>query len=211
MKRPAVWGLAAALVLGSLTAPAVAKRKKPKPVVPVSVDQKLFLRQDSDSCQTPHTFLSAADGPDLTCFYQDAGAPYEVANLVEPIKTAVWPVEGSPVPFVFDTAKKVTGEITVPGADVGAGPVSAGQARLDVALVAGIAGETKEIGAVSETWTTVPGDVHVVTLEFSIDPGLAGRQVITLQLETPLRGAAVGPHTIELDDPASFVVVPILR
>ena len=33
----------------------------------------------------------------------------------------------------------------------------------------------------------------------------------TLQTDTTLRGAAIGPHTIELDDPAAFVAVPILR
>ena len=211
MKRVAVALVATGLLAATATAPAIARRKKSKPPAPVSVEQKLFLRQDSESCQTPHTFLSIADGPDVACFYQDAGAPYEVANQVAPIPTAVWAVEDAGVPFVFDTTKRITGEITLHGGDAGAGPVSAGQARFDVTVLATVGGEVKEIGTVSETWTTIPGDVHVVKLDLVIDPALAARRVDAFQIDTTLRGAATGPHTIELDDPASFVVVPLLK
>ena len=211
MKKLVVVALAAGLVAASFTAPAVAKRKRPPPAGPVSVEQKLFLHQDSESCQTPHTFLSLVDGPDLTCFYQDGGAPYEVANAIVPTTTAVWPVEGGGVPFVFDTAKKITGEITVHGFDAGAGPTSAGQARFDVVVVADLAGGAVEVGRLEETWTTTPGDVHVVTLEMAIDRALAGQPVRAFRVETTIRGASLGPHMIELDDPAAFVIVPTLK
>jgi hypothetical protein len=211
MKKLIVVGLVAGLVAGSLAAPAAAKKKKkPKPAAPVSVDQKFFLRQDSDSCQTPHTFLSTTDGTDLSCFYTDAGVMYEAVNQVAPVTTADFAAEDG-VPFVFDTTKKITGEITIHGGDAGAGPVSAGQARFDVVVVAEVGGELKEIGAVSETWTTTPGDVHVVKLDMTIDPSLAGQTVDTFQIATTLRGASIGPHTIELDAPPSFVVVPTLK
>lgn len=211
MNRFVVAGLVAGLVVGSLAAPAVAKKKKPKPPAPASVDQKLFLRQDSESCQTPHTFLSVADGPDLSCFYHDAGAPYEAANGIQPTPTAVWEIEGPGVPFVFDTSKKIMGEITISGGDTPAGPLSAGQARFDVVVLAGVAGAVEEVASLSETWTTGPGDVHVVKLALPIDPTLAGRSIAGFRMETTLRGAAIGPHTIELDDPASFVVIPVLK
>ncbi|HEX2196741.1 MAG TPA: hypothetical protein VHJ76_07420 [Actinomycetota bacterium] len=211
MRKLVIAGVVVGLVAGSLAAPAGAKKKKkPKPPVPVSVDQKLFLRQDSDSCGSPHTFLSATDGTDLSCFYVDAGLGYEVVNQVETIPTAAWPAEDS-VPFVFDTTKKITGEITIHGGDAGTGPVSAGQARFDLVVVAEIAGEVTEIGTVSETWVTTPGDVHVVKLDMVIDPALAGQTVDAFQIDTTLRGAAVGPHTIELDAPPSFVIVPTLK
>jgi hypothetical protein len=211
MKRVVVALVATGLLAFTATAPAVARRKKPKPTAPVSVEQKLFLRQDSESCQTPHTFLSTTDGPDVACFYHDAGAPYEVANQVQPIPTAVWAVEDAGVPFVFDTAKRITGEITLRGGDAGAGSVSAGQARFDLTVLATVGGEVREVGAVSETWTTTPGDVHVVKLDLAIDPAFAGRRVDAFRIDTTLRGAAIGPHTIELDDPAAVVVVPTLR
>lgn len=211
MKKLVVLGLVAGLVAGSLAAPAAAKKKKPKPPpAPVSVDQKFFLRQDSTSCQTSHEFLSTTDGTDLSCFYTDGGAMYEVVNQVEPIVTASWAAEDG-VPFVFDTAKKITGEITVAGGDVGAGPTSLGQARFDLTILGEVGGELKEIGAVSETWTTVPGDVHTIKLDVTIDPALAGQQVTAFEVQTTLRGASIGPHTIELDNPASFVVVPTLK
>lgn len=212
MKKIIVLGLVAGLVAGSLAAPASAKKKKkPKPpAAPVSVDQKLFLRQDAESCQTPHTFLSTTDGADLSCFYTDAGAPYEVVNQIEPITTADWVAEDG-VPFVFDTSKKITGEITIHGGDAGAGPMSAGQAEFDLVVLGEIAGEVKEIGTVTETWVTTPGDVHVLKLDMTIDPTLAGQSVDSFQINTTMRGAAIGPHTIELDNPASWIVVPILK
>lgn len=211
MKKVVLLALAATVVAASLAAPAVAKKRRPKPTGPVPVEVKLFLRQDSESCQTPHTFLSLADGPDLTCFYQDGGAPYEVANAIVPTTTAVWAVEGSGVPFVLDTTRKVRGEITISGYDAGAGPVSAGQARFDVVVLADVAGGTVEAGRLEETWTTTPGDVHVVALDMAIDGALAGQQVKAFRIETTIRGASLGPHVIELDDPAAFVVLPTLK
>ena len=211
MKKLIVVALTAGLVAGAMIAPADAKKKKkPKPPpAPVSVDQKFFLRQDSDSCQSSHEFLSLTDGADLSCFYTDAGAAYEAVNQVEPIATATWAAEDG-VPFSFDTAKKITGEITVHGGDLGAGPTSAGQARFDLVILAEIAGEVKEIGTVSETWTTVPGDVHVVKPDVTIDPAFAGVSIDAFSITTTMRGAAIGPHTIELDAPASFLIVPTL-
>lgn len=211
MKKLIVVGLVAGLVAGSLAAPATAKKKKPKPPpAPVSVDQKFFLRQDSDSCSSSHEFLSTTDGTDLSCYYTDAGAPYEVVNQARPVVTATWAAEDG-VPFVFDTAKKLTGELTIVSGDAVPGSPSAGQARFDLVVLAEVAGEVKEIGAVSETWTTVPGDVHVVKLDLAIDSALAGKTVDAFQVDTTMRGVAFGPHTIELDNPASFVVVPILK
>lgn len=211
MKKLVVLGLVAGLVVGSLAAPAAAKKKKPKPPPgPVSVDQKFFLRQDATGCSSSHEHLSLIDGADLSCFYTDAGLTYEVVNQVEPIATATWAAEDG-VPFVFDTAKKITGEITVRGGDAGAGPMSLGQARFDLSVVAEVAGEMKEIGSVSETWVTTPGDVHVVKLDLTIDPALAGQQVTAFEIATTMRGVSFGPHTIELDTPASFAIVPTLK
>ncbi len=212
MKKLMVTALTLGLLAGSLIAPAEAakKKKKPKPpAAPVSVDQKFFLRQDATPCSAAHEHLSLTDGTDLSCFYTDAGVGYEAANQVAAIPTAEWAAEDG-VPFVFDTAKKITGEITLHGGDLGAAMVSAGQARFDLVVVAEVAGAETEIGSISETWVTVPNDVHVVKLDMAIDPALAGAQVTAFRVVTTMRGAAVGPHTIELDNPASFVVVPTL-
>ncbi len=212
MKKLMVTALTLGLLAGSLIAPAEAakKKKKPKPpAAPVSVDQKFFLRQDATPCSAAHEHLSLTDGTDLSCFYTGGGLPNEVrAQTTGPIITD-WAAEDG-VPFVFDTAKKITGEITIHGGDLGTGPISAGQARFDIALIAEVGGEEKEVGTLSETWITVPGDVHVVTLDLAIDPALAGQQVTAFRADTQLRGVAIGPHTIELDEPASFIVVPTL-
>lgn len=218
MKKLVVLGLVAGLIAGSLAAPAGAAKKKKKkkpPAAPVSVDAKFFLRQDATPCSASHEHLSLTDGTDLVCFYTTGGAANEArAQTTGPIITD-WAVEEG-VPFVFDTAKKITGEITVRGGDLdtgvagSTGPVSAGQARFDLAVVAEIGGEEKEIGAVSETWMTVPGDVHLVKLDLAIDPAFAGQQVTAFRIDTQLRGVSIGPHSIELEDPASFLVVPTL-
>ena len=206
MKKLVVFGLVAGLIAGSLAAPAVAKKKKkPKPpAAPVSVDQKFFLRQDSDACGSAHEHLSLTDGADLSCFYTGGGIVNEARGSVTD-----WVAEDG-VPFVFDTAKKITGEITIHGGDLGAGPMSLGQARFDMAVLAEIGGEFKEIGTLSETWTTVPGDVHLVKPDITIDPALAGQSVTGFRIDTQLRGVAIGPHTIQLDTPASWLVVPTL-
>ena len=211
MKKLVVFGLVAGLVAGSLAAPAVAKKKKPKPPpAPVSVDQKFFLRQDATPCSASHEHLSLTDGADLVCFYTGGGAPNEVrAQAGTPIITD-WAAEDG-VPFVFDTAKKITGEITVRGGDLGAGPMAAGQARFDLAVIATVAGAETEIGTLSETWITAPGDVHLVKLDLAIDPALAGQSVTAFRIDTQLRGVSIGPHSIELEDPASFLIVPTLQ
>lgn len=211
MKKLVVLGLVAGLVAGSLAAPAGAakKKKKPKPpAAPVSVDQKFFLRQDSDACGSSHEHLSLTDGADLSCFYVDSGAPTTAVSQAQAASVDFAAEDG--VPFVFDTAKKLTGEITVRGGDIGAGPMSAGQAMVDIVVVGEVGGEVKEIGTVSETWTTVPGDVHLIKVDLEIDPALAGQSVTAFELQVTLGGASVGPHTIELDNPASFVTVPTL-
>ncbi len=205
MKKLVVFGLVAGLIAGSLAAPAVAKKKKKKPpAAPVSVDAKFFLRQDSDACGTAHEHLSLVDGPDLSCIYTGAGIVNEARGSITD-----WLAEDG-VPFVFDTAKKITGEITVRGGDLGTGPVSLGQAQFDMIVLAEIDGEFKEIGTVSETWVTAPGDVHLVKPDITIDPALAGQTVTGFRVDTKLRGVAIGPHTIELDDPASWLIVPTL-
>ena len=215
-KQLLVLGLVAGLVAGSLIAPAAAKKKKKKPApapVPVSVDQKFFLRQDSDACGESHEHLSLTDGPDLSCFYLAGGAVGEVNETADGpfISTIAWTTEDG-VPFVFDTAKHLTGELVIRGGDIdaGTGPVSAGMARFDIVVSAEVGGEFKELGAVTEEWATVPGDAHLIKLDLEIDPALAGQQVTTFAISTTLRGASVGPHSIELEAPAAFVTIPTL-
>lgn len=224
MKKLVMVGLVAGLLAGSLVAPAEAKKKKPKPAAPASVDLKFFLRQDSDACGESHEFLSLTDGTDLSCAYTGGGAMYEAyhqANTnsdgaveenvpASPSGKVVWTTEDG-VPFVLDGSKHITGEIVLHAWDLNGAKPAAGQATFDVSLAGEVDGEMKELGTVSETFTALPdGAQHTVKIDWTAPADLVGKTITSLTVTTIQRGGAVGPHVIELDAPAAYITVPAL-
>ena len=220
MKRTALIALLiVGLVAGSLAAPAAAKKKKKKKPVPVAVDQNFYLR-DIDGCDSGENHLSLTDGADAGCWYVDSGLLYTAfveAGLLTPADLGQTWTTMDGTPFKFDPSKPITGEIsTSSGAclvDGGCSPVmlGAGQATLDVVISATIGGETKEIGAFSESFVVTPGSSHTSKLEIPVDAALAGQQVDSLTVLTFLHGAAVGHGIIEVNDPSSFITVPSFK
>lgn len=217
MKRFVVLGLTAALVVG-LMGPADAKKKKPKPpktTVPVSVDQKYFLRSDND-CDGPRA-LSITDGVDGECHFFDSGVIYEAlteAGLLTVEDLAHEWVAADGLPLALDATRPITGEISTSSlacatADVcSPAGVGAGSAKLVVVVLAEIAGEEKELGRFEESFQVVPGGAHTSKVSVQPDAALNLSQVTAFRILTWLHGAAVGHGQIELDDPASFVTVP---
>lgn len=223
MRKLVILGLVALLGLSVVgAADAKKKKRKPKPSAPVSVDQKFYLRQDAEACSAAHNFLSMTDGPDLACFLVFGGAVYTANEAVSegsggevPIAVSgseAWAMEEG-LPLVLDTSKHLTGELVVRGGvlEPTVPSASLGQVMFAMEIVGEVGGEVKEIGVVEEEWTAVPGDNHLVKVDVTLDPALTGLTFDSISLTTFMRGASIGPHTIELEAPAAFLVFPTLR
>lgn len=220
MRKIIVLALVALMAVSLIGGAEAKKRKKPKG--PVSVDQKFYLRQDGDSCSAAHNFLSLTDGPDLACFLVFGGAVYTANEAVSdgsggqvPVAVSgseTWAMEDS-LPIVLDTTKHLTGELVVRGGEIQdpAPSASAGEAMFGMDITGEVAGEVKEIGTVEEDWTTSPGDKHVVKVDIAIDPAFAGVAFDSITLDTYMRGASIGPHTVELDNPAAYLIFPTIK
>ena len=220
MKKTLIALLIMGLVAGSLAAPAAAKKKKKKKKpVPVAVDQNFYLR-DIDGCDSGENHLSVTDGEDSGCWYVDTGPMYDAfveAGLLTPADLGQTWTTMDGTPFKFDPTKPITGEISTSSGsclvDGGCAPagVGAGQATLDIVVTATIGGETKEIGAFTESFVVAPGGAHTTKFEMPVDAALAGLQVDSLTVLTYLHGAAVGHGIIELNDPSSFLTGPSFK
>lgn len=217
--------LIAVVVLGGLLggigfAPATAKKKpkpKRKPKI-VAKDVNYYLRRADCGGDDDAISLSIVDGPDggSGCGSAFAGAPNELLiQSGDSPSSYIWPaVDG--IPLTLNTAKDVTGEITVQsfsGSPTLPAPpyTSAGQATLVVNLTGTAAGESepKAIGTASNTYIVTP-DTGSYTTEFTITPDKALEKAVftELQLETYVRGATALHGFFELDDPASFITIP---
>lgn len=210
---------AVGLIAGAFagTADAAKKKKKPKPQAPalVQVDQQMFLR--GDACTVEARALSITDNADAECIYTRAGIVYDAIPESAPAPVGAnpwqtWPaIDG--IPLKLDTSKPITGEIYVMGLFplVGDYPgVSAGQVRLTAKVVGEVAGEEKVLGEYVEEWVAKPGDPpHAVMVEIKPDVALEGAQFDSLTLMTRIGGASAGNGVYKLDDPSSFIKVPV--
>lgn len=224
MKRVVIAGLVLSLIAGAFAMPATAakKKKKKKPTV-TQVDQTYYMRRATCGADDDMTRLSTLDDADASCWYFDAGILYELieraAQNGAPFNSSVlwepYPAEDG-VPFVLDTAKPITGEITLYGGDCVQEPacspagIAAGQATFRVRFVATIAGEDKELGVYEDTFMATPGSTHTSQVELAVDPEFQGALLEGLRIEVFRGGIAYGPGGIEYEDPASFITVPTL-
>lgn len=215
MKRAIVLALVVGLVAGSLAAPAVAKKKKKgkKPAL-VQVDRKFFVRRDdcAGDADNPHlSIVDEADGGN-GCGNLAYGAPNEViGNLDAPFAEAYPATDG--VPFVLDASKDISGSLTYDGFHgTSDNPVAlgAGIHQIDVVLSGTTGGAPTELGTASETFTATPGtDQYTVDFSFKPDAALDKASFEGLELSIVVRGPGAMASFLEMDDPASFITVPV--
>jgi hypothetical protein len=216
-RRILVVGLILGLLAGALAMPAQAKKKKKKPKPPalVQVDQQMFLR--GDACAAEARGLSITDAPDAECIYTRSGLLYDAGEgLPAPVGAdpwQTWPaVDG--VPLKLDATKPITGEIYVEGLFplVGDYPgISAGQVSVTVKVIGETGGEEKVLGEFVDQYTAVPGAApHATMVEITPDAALNGLDFTSLTLHTRIGGPSVGHGVYKLDNPSSFIKVPVL-
>lgn len=202
MKKTIILGLVALLAV-SVVGPAAAKKKKPKPKpAPAAVSLQYFLRSD-EACEAP--FLSLTDGEDSDCVYGDTGFSPVWDAAGEDFSSYYAAADG--LPLVFDTSRKITGSMSIRGWN-GTG---VGNAEVNIALIATIAGEEKEIGTYTESYTAGPQHVQNVVFEMTIDPALAGVTVEGLTLAVDANGTTLGGRGVEHDDAVPSVTIPALK
>lgn len=209
MKRTIVFALVLGLVAGSIAMPATAKKKKKKKPVLVESELKYFLHWEDDGaggCDgLVHMNLQDTEDPGSGCEFIAQPAQELLIATGQGALTRDWPADEG-LPFILDAKKKITGEIALRGA-------AAVQAKVDLVLTAVIGGESVEIA----TGSTVAGNGAVtgqtgpiiLTFELEPDPAFDGKTVEGLSLNTATRGVTVATY-IALDNPASFLVVPVL-
>lgn len=214
MKKLLIVGLTAALVAGSLIAPADAKRKKkkkPKPTPTVAVlqptDVNFYLRRDACGEDNDNPRISLEDGPDEgdECPYLEQPVQEVMIEAGEGALTDIYPATDG-VPLTLDATRNLVGEFGLAGRAGGA------QVTVEVLLSGTIDGAVVEIAtgtteAVDYAATPATG-ASVVSLDFDIPDVLDRKQVTGLELSTVIRGVTDG--WVTLDDPASFITVPAL-
>ena len=238
MRKSVILLIVGSLIVGSLGAPAVAKKKKKKK--PVAVEQKFFLR--STGCPSGDVnvdYLSLTDADEeVQCNYTGAGIRWEIGDQTGDVCTPVDdPTTGTPrcavssretatryfdaldgVPIVLDTKKAISGSIWTSGAACAHGLVpcsptglSAGETTMDISVVGKIGQEEVAVGELSETYQVQPGTVHEVKIDIKIDPKLAGKKFDTIELRTWQGGTAGGHGIINTNaDTSSFISIPAL-
>lgn len=216
-RRTVALVVALGLVGGALAAPAqgAKKKKKPKAPVLVQVDQQMFVR--GDACTVEARSLSLEDNADAECIFTRAGVAYEAVPESAPAPVGASPWQEWPaidgVPLKLDTSKPITGEIYTEGLFplVGDYPgVSAGQVHLTIQFVGETGGEEKVLGEFVDEFTAVPGsDPHLSEVEIALPAELEGAEFSSIKMRTRFGGASVGHGVLKLDDPSSFVKIPV--
>ena len=216
VKRTLATVLAIGLVGGALASPALgAKKKKPKAPVLVQVDQQMFVR--GEACTVEARSLSLADNADAECIFTRAGILYDAVPESAPAPVGanpwqVWPaVDG--VPLKLDTSKHITGEVSTSGLFplVGDYPgISAGQVRLTIKFVGVTGGEEKELGEFVDEFVAAPGAApHTSMVDIALPAELEGAEFESITMMTRFGGASAGHGVLKLDNPSSFVKIPV--
>lgn len=121
------------------------------------------------------------------------------------------------LPLRLDPAGPVTGVVAMRALELGAGGqkarVGAGVARLDVELSGRVAsGRVVTIGTQSIDYTVTPTqEVYPLELRMATAAAARGKTFTALTLTATSRGASLLTGCVELDDPASFVQIPVAR
>lgn len=223
MKRFLALALVGGLVFGSFASAEAAKKKKkkPKPPAAVSVEQKMYLR--GNSCTGDNRdWLSVTDADEeVECFYTRSGIIYEATTTAGAQKreeaTREWEAQDG-VPFTLDATKPITGEITTAGfscvvtiAPCSPAGIGIGEMVLEITIVGTIGGADKELGAMKETFTVLPGQMHTTKLDFKLDGSLNGASLEGIKLLTFQHGRSFGHGVIKTNNPnSSFITIPTL-
>lgn len=215
-KRMIVIGVLVGLLAGALVAPAEAKKKKKKPPALVQADQQMFLR--GEGCTVDARALSIVDAPDSECIYTRSGLLYDAIPETAPAPVGAnpwqtWPATDG-IPLKLDATKPITGEIYIKGTFplVGDYPgISAGSVKVTVKVVGESGGEEKVLGEFVEEYIAKPGDApHATMVSITPDAALNGLDFDSLTLHTRIGGVSVGHAVYQLNNPSSFIKVPVL-
>jgi hypothetical protein len=218
LKRLVAVALIGGMVAGGVTVAEGAKKKKKKKPVPVQVDTKYFLRADgSDNVPEDNLRLSIEDGADAGNGY--GWAEYGLLNEVttqgdvsEFIVSETWPaVDG--LPLKLDASKNLTGSLYLtswnPGGAAGQTLSPPGKPTVDISFAGEIAGEEIDLGSATKTYDLTPTQsVYEVPFEIDLADEVDKKTTVALVMTVTIRGASYQHGSYELDDPASFVVVP---
>lgn len=212
MKRAVGVGLALSIIVGPVSAPALAGKKE-------SAQRKFFLRR-ADCGGDDRLRLSIKDGSDVPCTDMQAGLANDVAQQTGVSDTWQSYPAANGVPFVLNANEPITGEITLYGADCIAEPaclpqagLSAGNATLRLAVVAeSIGGKERTIGEFTESFLITP-DEPTYTASFKVWPDefFTGDRFVDMRLDIQVGGVSYGPGGISYDDPPSFITLPTLK
>lgn len=219
MKRAVAIALALGLIVGSVSAPAFAKRKKGKKKRTASVTRKYFLRR-ADCGGKDKLRLSVKNGPDTACADMQAGLLGDLIHETGASNTWVSYPAVDGVPFALNTKKPITGEITLYASGCAAeeacapeGGLGAGNATLRLAVVGKTKrGKERTLGEVEEPFLITPMEpTYTSSFKTWPDEFFQGDRFVGLRLDVQVGGPSYGPGGISYDDPASFIQVPTLR
>ena len=220
VKRLIAVALIGGLIAGGITTAEAKKKrkKKKKKPVPVQVDTTYFLRADSaESVDAANLHLSIEDGADAGNGYgwAEYGAWNEAfgnAGQDDLVLKDIWPATDG-LPLKLDASKKAAGTLYLsswnPGSAAGQTASPPGRPTLDVELTGDVGGETISLGTASVTYDLSPTSAqYEVKFEIELADELDKKQLTALTMTVTQRGAAQQHGSYELDDPASFLVVP---
>jgi hypothetical protein len=194
-------------------------RKKVVGRTPPRMAEREFFLRDTDGCVTNQNYLRPRKGENKVCREIDQAA------------NQVWAAKNG-IPLKLDTSRRLTGRVTTTSADCASGAstlpplplhnssaaatspcspveIGVGEVRLDVTVVGTVAGKKRNLGAYTHTFLTAPGEVNTSRVSIKLDQALANARVHGLKILTKLHGAALGHRVVVLNDPASWIQVPI--
>jgi hypothetical protein len=218
MRKMIVTALVLGLVAGSLSAPAIAKKKKPRkpPVVlPVQTPVNFYLHNDSDpvDCTEPANFtlmLTEAESGG-NCGNLLFGATYPVGEetgLASPFTYNA--AEG--LPFVLDGTQPIKATLYVSsgrGRAENPQPIGVGQTTVVAELLGSAGGAAKELGTAEATYQVIPGETtYEVKLEFPAIAELDKAVFDALSISLHQEGASMMHGYYRVADPASFITIP---
>lgn len=212
-------GLMLGMVAGSLSVADAAKKKKKKKIVKyLPTETSFFLRRDDCGGDADNPRLSVIDDVD-----GGTGCGSAWAGLVEeffinadgaPFAPTVFPAADG-IPKLIDASRDIEGAITVQsfqGRAENPGGLSAGQANLEILITGTVGGESVTVGSTSAEYVVTPAsNTYVVEFTADVDDALQKKKLTSLELTLVQRGATALHGFYELDDPASFFVLPTLK
>jgi hypothetical protein len=217
LRRILALGLILGMVAGSLSVADAAKKKR-KIVKYLPTETSFFLRRDDCGGDADNPHLSIIDDVDggTGCGSAFAGAPEEFFINADgaPFAPTVFPATDG-VPKLIDASRDIEGAITVQSFQGDAnnpGGLSAGQASLEILITGTVGGEVVTVGSATAEYLVTPdSNTYVVEFTADVDDALNKKKLTTLDLTLVQRGVTALHGFYELDDPASFFILPTLK